>query len=266
MIDHSEELRAQQREIERFIMKLKKREKNHEALPEGSLRVTSSGRFPQYFFRKQGTEKSVYLPAKDKNMVGRIIQRDYDRKALQKLDELKKELDRFMSHYDAKALERLYGGLCEGRKRFVDPLEITDGMFIERWMEENQGEKNPYPEPGKYETEKGEIVRSKSEKILADIFHKMRIPYRYEPQVCLNDHRYVYPDFVCLNVRKRKTVYWEHLGLINVNEYANKCYAKLEEYERNGILLGDSLVISMETPENPLNVSQIRRKIELFLK
>ena len=62
------------------------------------------------------------------------------------------------------------------------------------------------------------------------------------------------------------TIYWEYLGLVSDADYAMKNYAKLESYERNGILLGDTLLVSMETAENPLDLALIRKKIETFLK
>ncbi len=75
----------------------------------------------------------------------------------------------------------------------------------------------------------------------------------------------MYPDFTCLNVKKRKTIYWEHLGLLDNYDYSTKNFAKIETYENNGIYVGDTLLISTETTNNSLNVSVIRDKIEMFL-
>ncbi|MBR4733853.1 MAG: hypothetical protein IK081_13915 [Lachnospiraceae bacterium] len=265
MIDYSRELKEQLMEIKRLLVNVKKRRKAHEGLPEGSLRVTNSKGFPQYYFREKGTEKAVYVPAKDRAIIPKLIQREYENKAFIALEEAHRNMESFLKKYDPKCLDEIYDNLCTGRKEYVNPIAITDEEYVKQWMEENPGEQNSFPEQGKYETEQGEKVRSKSEKILADTFHKMKIPYCYEPKVLLNDHKVAYPDFACLNVRTRKTVYWEHLGLLNENEYASKNYLKIEAYEKSGILLGDKLLISMETAENPLDVSLIRRKIERFL-
>lgn len=266
MIDYSRELKAQLQEIEKLIMKARKQKKNFDGLEEGSMRVCASKRWPQYYFKEKGASKEKYIPAKDKEFVRKIMQRDYNLKALRKLEEMQHELERFVQKYDVKEFERLYDELCEARKAFVTPLEMSRDAYIEKWMNEHPGGQNPYPEQGKYETERGEIVRSKSEKIIADTLYKMNVPYQYEPKIVLDDHRCFIPDFECLNVRIRKTFAWEHLGLLNSNEYASKNFSKLEVYEKNGILLGDSLIITLETPDNPLDVALIRRKIETFLK
>ncbi|MBE5862856.1 MAG: hypothetical protein E7295_08400 [Lachnospiraceae bacterium] len=141
-----------------------------------------------------------------------------------------------MNKYHPKHLDEIYEKLCIGRKKYVTPIMLSDEEFTNTWLAEIQGEKNPFPESGKY-----------------------------EPEVLLTGHKAVYPDFACLNVRKRKTIYWEHLGLLNADDYALKNYMKLESYEKNGIFLGDSLIISMETPEMPLDIALIRKKIEKFL-
>lgn len=266
MIDYSGELRKQKEEIEKMIMKIKKEEKAYESLPEGSIRVSSTDGRIQYLFKKKDSIKEEYVAAKDVQNIGRIIQREYDRKAMKTLKNMNKHLNAFLEKYDSKALSKMHANLCEGRKRFINPLELCDEAFVEKWMEDHPGEQNTYPEQRKYETEQGELVRSKSEKIIADTLYKMKIPYRYEARLCLDNNKIIYPDFTCLNLRTRKTIYWEHLGLLGVNDYANKNFEKLEAYEQNGIFLGDELMISMEMPENPLNVKIIRKKIELLLK
>ena len=76
-------------------------------------------------------------------------------------------------------------------------------------------------------TKRGEYVRSKSEKILADLFYENGIPYQYEPAFRLINGKLVYPDFVLLNVRERKTFYWEHYGLASDETYSTKNIDKL---------------------------------------
>jgi len=266
MNDYSKELKAQQDEIDQLIQQLKNRESMYKGLPKGTIRVTASRGKAQYFFRKEGDTKSEYLHEKDKELAYKLVQREYDRDALRKLDKMKRDINRFLRNYNSKEIEEFYANLCEGRKAVVKPLELTDAMYVEKWLEEHLGEKNPYPETGKYETMQGEYVRSKSEKIIADTLYKMKVPYHYEAQLSLGINHLVYPDFTCLNVRKRKTIYWEHLGLLNMDAYVSKNHEKLALYEQNGILLGDTLMVSFETADCPLNIAVLRKKIEAILK
>ncbi len=266
MIDYSKEQSEQLKEIEQLITIIEKKKKNYIGLPKGKVNVSASRGHSQYFFRKENSQKAEYVSIKDKEIIGKIIQREYEEQVLRELQGMQKQLSHFLKKYDAKALGKIYDRLCSGRKVFVVPMEISDAAYIKQWLEEHPGEQNPYPEKGKYETEQGEFVRSKSEKILADTLYKMKIPYRYEAQCIIGNQRTVYPDFTCLNVSKRKTIYWEHLGLMEASDYEVKNYEKIESYEAHGILLGDQLIISMETNERPFNVNLIRSKIDRFLK
>ncbi|SFH72967.1 hypothetical protein SAMN04487830_106120 [Pseudobutyrivibrio sp. OR37] len=74
------------------------------------------------------------------------------------------------------------------------------------------------------------MVRSKSEKIIADALEKYNVPYQYEPMLELG-YNTIYPDFVVLNLRTRKTVYWEHLGLVSDIEYSTAFYYEQRGYE-----------------------------------
>ena len=67
-----------------------------------------------------------------------------------------------------------------------------------------------------------------------------------------------------LNVRKRKTLYWEHLGLLSEYSYAQKNFAKINDYEEGGLLLGKNLIITMETEEAPINTKLVEEKIKLY--
>lgn len=115
-----------------------------------------------------------------------------------------------------------------------------------------------------YYTSRGGFVRSKSEKIIADALEKYNIPYQYEPVLELG-YNTVYPDFVVLNVRTRKTIYWEHLGIVSDMEYATKNFIKIQNYEKNGYLLGKDLIITMESSDIPMNIKLVEQKIKEFL-
>lgn len=53
-------------------------------------------------------------------------------------------------------------------------------------------------------TQKGERVRSKSEKTLADYFYYHGIPYKYECPLLLKGFGIIYPDFTFLTRRSQK--------------------------------------------------------------
>ena len=114
-------------------------------------------------------------------------------------------------------------------------------------------------------TERGERVRSKSEKILADKFYLKGIPYRYECPLKLSGMGMVYPDFTLLNVKTRQEYYWEHFGLMGDPEYCEKAVRKIAAYEKNGIFPGVNLIFTFEAGKASLDMKQIDRLIEQYL-
>ena len=143
--------------------------------------------------------------------------------------------------------------------------ELNKLEFIKDWYEQHPGGMNPYDDPPERDTLRGEKVRTKSEQILADTFYHLGIPYQYEPEFVLNSGYCKYPDFVLLNVLQRKTYYWEHMGLTDEDGYATKNFKKLLVYEKNGLVLGENLIITLETADMPLDMKMVNTKIHDYL-
>ena len=111
-------------------------------------------------------------------------------------------------------------------------------------------------------TERGERVRSKSEKIIADKLFSLGIPYRYEYPLDLSGGVRVYPDFTILKLPEREEVYLEHFGMMDDTDYVEKVLYKLNTYEKNKIYPGVNLFITHETSKSPLNT----RALDAILK
>ena len=92
------------------------------------------------------------------------------------------------------------------------------------------------------------------------------IPYRYEYPVDIKGWGKFYPDFTVLNIKKRREIYWEHLGMMDDVTYVENALQKITLYMQNGIFLNDNLIITYETKRNPLNQKMIRLMIEQYLK
>ncbi len=219
--------------------------------------------FQYYSVDKDG--KRLYLKKIQMPLIKAIAQRDYDLAVKKTIMDMRYHIERFLRQYDMDAIEDVYNNLCDARKVLVKPIIETDEEYIENWKLQHIGGQNSFPEDGVYLTERGEKVRSKSEKILADLFLKYEIPYTYEPQLHLGFGKVYYPDFVLLNVIKRKTIYWEHFGLITNGEYAIKAFQKMQEYENAGLVNGEDIIYSMESESMPLDIKFIEKKIEKYL-
>jgi energy-coupling factor transporter ATP-binding protein EcfA2 len=86
-----------------------------------------------------------------------------------------------------------------------------------------------------YRTDHGELVRSKSEWIIADKLHAAGIDYQYE-QPLLLDGVERFPDFTIVDDDSGLTWYWEHNGMLSNTDYRQRWERKLGAYRRQGIL------------------------------
>ncbi len=259
------ELINQLSEVEGLLQEVEKSLKSYKNLENGKLRMSKSNGCTQYLLIKPGTDKKEYIHSYEKEKIHLLAQREYEEKFYKTLISEKNRLNRFIEGYDPQELENIYDVMCDSRKKLVNPIVPSESMYIANWMEEHKGGVNTYGEATAIRSLRGEYVRSKSEKIIADYLYNNNIPYQYEPKFEMSEYRNVFPDFVVLNVRERRTIYWEHLGRCGEATYAIKNFNKLMDYEEQGLIVGDNLIITIETLERPLNVGIVEEKAKLFL-
>ncbi len=242
-------------------------EKRQESFPEGRLRISKSGNQLRYYHVVQnGNSSGTYL-TRDKHDIAKMLaQKDYTRQfiasARKELSKLEQSI-RLLSDSDA---DQIYRILKTERKQFVEPYILPDELYSVRWQEKTY-KTNPFKPEGKiYETRKGEMVRSKSEAILADTLYDLGIPYHYEQELLLRNKKIRYPDFTLLKVKTREVIYLEHFGLLDDEEYRVGCINKLDEYRKNGIYPGKNLLITFESCDKPLDIGGTRKMLkEIFL-
>lgn len=106
------------------------------------------------------------------------------------------------------------------------------------------------PEPVEYDggflekglihlTDKGDLVRSKSELIIANRLHAMGISYAYEQPLVAPDYSIRYPDFTIEDAETGANVYLEHLGMMSDPGYRRRWDDKLAWYRAQGVLPAD---------------------------
>lgn len=235
--------------------------------PEGILRVCCSGQRTQYYRRENEKDgNGTYLRKKNRDIICKLAQKEYDQKVLRVVEKELRTIEKCLAEYPTIQAELIYEQLHRERQKLVTPVLETEEQYIRKWesfiYEGKMFEENA-PE---FYTAKNERVRSKSEWIIADLLNREGIPYRYECPLELKGMGRIYPDFMVLNVKKRKEFYWEHLGLMDDAAYADKALQKIIQYEQNGIYPGDKLIITHETRKNPLSQKQVKIMIEHYLK
>ncbi|MBR4059615.1 MAG: hypothetical protein IKK03_07225 [Lachnospiraceae bacterium] len=247
---HSE-LREEALNLEKIVQKAKKR---LQTAPEGYLRISKKPDGIEYYLKSVQTGRNGrYMKKNEYEVAKAIAQRDYDAQVIKAAEERRKAINVFLQKYERANLKAIYNKFNLYRRELINPVVLSDEEYIKCWQEEAYEGKAFADDTPEIITERGESVRSKSEKIIADKLYALGIPYRYECPLILEGNIKLHPDFTILKMPDREEVYLEHLGMMDDSNYVENVIRKFNIYERNGIYIGVNLFITYETKKNPLN-------------
>lgn len=160
--------------------------------------------------------------------------------------------------------ELLYTALTRSRDRLVLIIEGTDASFLYDLTRPERSEtarRNtnlffpgirddsddvPYAEHLVHRTSRGELVRSKSELVIANYLHSLGLPYIYERELrgTIDPDR-LRPDFSFID-DAGDVIVWEHLGMLERPDYQAGWDWKRSWYRRNGFELDENLFTTSE--------------------
>lgn len=212
-----------------------------------------------YYSAYLGKEK--YIAKKDVETIRPLIQKSYVMDVI-KESELEMELlSSFINAYSKISPEAVFSNLPDERKKYATPVYIGN-INVNEWVSSAYDHK---PVINGYTTLKGDKVRSKSELIIADRLWIMGIPYKYECPIMVNGV-IIHPDFTILRLSDNRILYYEHCGMMDNPEYADKMVARVIDYNKEGIYLGDRLFMTFETANHPIDVSAIDNLINTHFR
>ena len=230
-----------------FLKGIIDRTKNAEEIDPG-LSVKSCGgeRRPQLYMKDKVTDdKFHYVSKRMIRKARRIVQRDYllevrecAQKELSYLEECKKRAPGI-------SFEELVDTFPRSRRLLITPLILSDDDYAAEWQSREYPRMEFYENERKYKTERGELVRSKSELMIANFLFKEKVPYHYEAPLEMGK-KTLFPDFTVLNRRTRKEYYWEHLGRFDSPGYVERNLGKIAAYTQAGVLPGVELILTFE--------------------
>jgi hypothetical protein len=116
-----------------------------------------------------------------------------------------------------------------------------------------------------HKTARGELVRSKSEVIIADALFDNGIEYEYEKDLDLGDDGKKIPDFTIEDADSGTLFYWEHCGMMADENYRRRWEAKRELYAKHNIVEGKNLIVSYDKANGSIDSKAIRSLIEKYL-
>lgn len=143
-----------------------------------------------------------------------------------------------MRRPERSQLKRINSSLFEFRA-------VPDEFLLGPWM----------PEGKIYRTLAADMVRSKSEVIIANILFDREIEFSYEKPLFAPDGTFYLPDFT---VRYHgEDYYWEHLGLLEQTEYQQKWDKKRKWYETH---FPGKLLITIESADLSQQAAALAKK------
>lgn len=252
-------------QIEKLLEKVQEQEVNQ---IKGYLSISTSKSYIRHYhyYYEDGQINRKYLGKKDIGIVQQLAQKSYNKKVKKCLESDLKIINNLIIRYNPDKLDDIYNNLSSHKRKLVKPIVETKHSFITKWENEDF-QTNSFPHTGSViKTKKGERVRSKSEKILADILYDKCIPYRYEAAVHISNYYIKYPDFTILNPNTLQVVYIEHFGGMDVAQYARDTVNKIQTYAESGILLGVNFFATFETKDEITNYESFSKLIDKIIE
>ena len=236
-----------------------------EHAPNGQLRVSKSHKHVQYYCCTEEKKSGNYIHKQDVSLAKQLAQKSYDEKVYKLAERRIKQIKKLVKDYSDDELEQIYLKEHVERQKLIEPVEPTWEQKLNEWKAKEYKGKDFQEGIPVILTEKGERVRSKSEKIMADYFYRKGIEYKYECPIYLKGLGTVYPDFTFLSRKTGKEIYWEHNGKTDEPKYARKMVSKINVYENNGIFVGERLILTFETEQTILNTGKIEQLVKRYL-
>ena len=181
--------------------------------------------------------------------------------------------------------ELLYTALTRSRARLVLLIEGTDPSFLYDLTRPERSEtarrntnlfrggvrrdleQAPYAEHLVHRTLRGELVRSKSELMIANHLHSAGLQYQYErPLEGTSRPGRLRPDFSFID-DSGDVVVLEHLGMLDRDDYKKSWDWKRKWYEENGYLEGENLFTTDEKQGLDMNsIDEVVQRIRAALE
>jgi len=241
-------------------------------LPKEELYIRHSNKRVQLYIKEVDSEgkcKIKYLKKNSPNIQS-LLMAKYYRECIHKLTERLRLINTFytVSLYkdilcDSPVIQ-IWNSWPEELKCFK-PFEEEDESFRKRWEEDPYPRLQPPERENGLTTNKGDVVRSKTERMIANKLFAANIPYRYEAGLQLSD-RMVFPDFTLLNPTSRQELRWEHFGMMDDPTYERNAFEKIKLYMASGYWLGRDLILTYEKRNMPLQEEVVDEIIKYFMQ
>lgn len=251
------------RRIDYIEDELKRIENMEREWPSGELICAKNNKKYKWYLRSEN--QSIYLPKKEKQLAQKLAAKKYyqlRKKDLQRelsacrmylgrADNSQSAIERMMQNAEyERLLGRHFNSMDTELAQWTNAEYERNGSHAENLIVQGTG---------------GKFVRSKSEAIIDRTLYYFGVPFRYEDKLILGNSIF-YPDFTIRHPKTGRFFYWEHFGIMDNPEYANRACQKIKSYCECGIIPSVNLILTYETKEYPLAIERVERLVkEYFL-
>lgn len=261
------------KEIAFYTKLIKEIEKKRIREIEGTLKVQTRGKRLYYYWqRKDESGKYIqeYLGQKKRKIAVKLAEKDYYSRLFKLAEHNLQVLHYVESNFRWAGMKNEYEKIGQARKLLVQPYEDEVSSVIKKWNDEEYAPKKNHQDGLVYETERGELVRSKSEVIIANLLFQNgeHLSYKYERPLVLKiggRSITIYPDFTVINLDTGKITYWEHAGRMDDESYASDFVWKNNLYMESGLIPGKDIFFTYETQATPLNIKVVKLIIQRLI-
>lgn len=266
-------------ELERFVDELIKRQeelrRELENSSEGHLQKGMRHGHPYYYRRipKGGNRKKEHRYSVTGNdaAIRELLRKNYIKEALPAIANDIRILERTLKSY--KAFDP---GSMQQRARLRFP-ELGPEFFdpsteAHAWAADYEQTNFTHMENMVNVDLKGIVKRSRGELYIGERLAFYNIPHKYEAPLELTvrtgygfQRMTVHPDYTIMRPRDGKIFYWEHKGNVNDLETIRSHRARVLDYEQNGIVEWDNLILTYDTKEGGINTALIENQIRTWL-
>ena len=229
-------------------------------MPAGELICTQYGKYTKWY---QSNYKSlIYIPKKKRELAETLALKKYMVFQLQEIEKQIIILKRCIKSFEKveQKSEKLLNEKSPYRELLKKHFEINEkDDFL--WEKEEYKRNRSHLETLIYKTMREDMVRSKSEILIANALYMNKIAYRYECELEIKGI-HIYPDFTIRRPGTNQICYWEHFGMMENETYRESTYNKLKLYGQAEIIPSVNLITTFETKSCPLDSEKIQKMIE----
>lgn len=249
-----------------FQTKLQQLYKNQlKGLPKGNLMSQTINQ--NTYYTKVIGDKRKYLGKEKTEEILLLQKKHFLNESLKRIETNINVMKKLLKYYKNISPETLASSFTKSY------LPLPDNCFdLSKSINMNHWETAPYRRSKKHleqlihRTMKGDMVRSKSEVIIANMLTAKNIPYHYEEELDLLLPKItIAPDFKIAVPRENRFRLLEHCGMISDPDARSKYLQKLNTYLTNGYMPTRDVLFTFDDQAQHIDTQIISQIIDAFL-